>query len=260
MGGTRISTNGDVELRDDELLREPSVDEGDGTECPRPRRSAPRHARGARREEGLVTEHSNPSAVRRRPRRGGVDGNERLTAMVAVLLLFLLFLVGLTVPIANAQTRLHVFLGVLVIPPILLKIGSTTWRFVRYYSGNFSYRSKGPPAPLLRLLGPALVILTLVMLGSGIGLVIWAPVSMRASLSQIHRLSFILWFGAMTIHVLGHLRDTANYAPRDFVRRTRRHVRGVASRTWVTVASLALGVVCAVAIVPYAHNFVVFAH
>lgn len=260
MGGARASTNGDVELCDDELLRQPSVDAVDDPGCTTPRRSALRHARGARREDGSMTEHSNSPTTRRRPRGGGVDGNERLTAMVAVLLLLLLFLVGLTVPIANAQTRLHVFLGVLVIPPVLLKIGSTSWRFVRYYSGNFSYRSKGPPAPLLRLLGPVLVILTLVMLGSGIGLVIWAPVSMRASLSQIHRLSFILWFGAMTIHVLGHLRDTANYAPRDFVRRTRRHVRGVGSRTWVTVASLALGVVCTVAILPYAHNFVVFAH
>ncbi len=189
-----------------------------------------------------------------------MEGNERLTAMVAVLLLLLLFLVGLTVPIANAQTRLHVFLGVLVIPPVLLKIGSTVWRFLRYYSGNISYRRKGPPILLLRLLGPVLVVLTLIMLFSGVGLVIWAPTSMRASLAQIHRLSFILWFAAMTLHVLGHLKDTVTYAPRDFVRRTRRRVRGAGPRAWVTLCGLALGVVCAVAILPYAHNLSGFAN
>src|ERR1700731_1282848 len=94
---------------------------------------------------------------RRTSRSGGVEGNERLTAMVAVLLLVLLFLVGLTVPVANSQTRWHVILGVIVIPPVLLKVASTSWRFIRYYTGNISYRRKGPPPILLRLLGPVIV-------------------------------------------------------------------------------------------------------
>ena len=163
---------------------------------------------------------------RRASRTGGVDGNERLTAMVAALLLVLLFLVGLTVPVANVQTRLHVFLGVVVIPPVLLKVASTSWRFIRYYSGNFSYRRKGPPTPLLRLLGPVIVVLTLVMLFSGVGLVIVAPRSMHSQLSQIHRASFIVWFAVTAVHVLGHLKETITYAPRDFMRGTRRQVRG----------------------------------
>ena len=207
-----------------------------------------------------MTGSSNSPKIRRQVRGGGVEGNGRLTAMLAVLLLFLLFLVGLTVPIANTQTRLHVFLGVLVMPPVLFKISSTTWRFVRYYAGNFSYRHRGPPVLLLRLLGPVLVVLTLVMLFSGVGLVIWAPTSWRTWLAEIHRLSFILWFAAMTVHVLGHLKDTVTYAPRDFDRRTRRQVRGVGSRAWVTLASLVLGVVCAVVVLPYAHNLGGFAH
>lgn len=180
--------------------------------------------------------------------------------MVAALLLLLLLLAGLTVPLAHSQTRLHVFLGVLVIPPVLLKVGSTSWRFVRYYSGNFSYRSKGPPVPILRLLGPIIVVLTLVMLFSGVGLVVWAPASMRAQLSQIHRLSFVLWFIAMTVHVLGHVKETASFAPRDFVRRTRYQVRGASSRAWVTLISLVAGVACAVAILPYVNNLTAFPH
>jgi len=185
---------------------------------------------------------------------GGVDGNERLTAMVAVLLLVLLFLAGLTVPVANAQTRLHVFLGVVVIPPVLLKLASTTWRFVRYYAGSISYRRKGPPAPLLRMLGPVIVVLTLVMLLSGVGLVIVAPRSMHAQLSQIHHASFFLWFLVTAVHVLGHLKETVTIAPRDFMRVSRRQVRGGPRRAWATLASLALGVYCAWAILPHVSN------
>lgn len=197
---------------------------------------------------------------RRRIRRsGGVDGNERLTATVAALLLVLLFLVGLTVPVANVQTRWHVFLGVVVIPPVLLKVASTSWRFVRYYSGHFAYRRKGPPAPLLRLLGPVIVVLTLVMLFSGVGLVIVAPKSLHPLLSQIHHVSFFLWFFAMAVHVLGHLRDTVTHAPRDFMSTTRRQVRGATRRAWLTLASLVLGVAGAWAILPHVNNAWIFA-
>ncbi|MBW4029467.1 MAG: hypothetical protein HIU57_02155 [Acidobacteria bacterium] len=206
-----------------------------------------------------MTERRAPTA-RRLPRSGGVDGNERLTAMVAVLLLVLLFLVGLTVPVANTQTRLHVFLGVVVIPPVLLKVASTTWRFVRYYSGNFSYRRKGPPLPLLRLLGPVMVVLTLVMLFSGVGLVIGAPISLHPQLSQIHHVSFFLWFLVTTVHVLAHLKETATFAPRDFLRNTRRQVRGARRRAVVTLVSVALGVVSAWAILPYVNIVTIFSH
>ena len=190
----------------------------------------------------------------------GVEGNERLTALAAVLLLVLLFLVGLTVPVANVQTRWHVFLGVVVIPPILLKVFSTSWRFVQYYVGNSSYRRKGPPALLFRLLGPVIIVLTLVMLFSGVGLVIVAPRSMHPQLSEIHHLSFFLWFAATTVHVLGHLKDTLTLAPRDFVRRTRRQVRGAPMRAVATLASVALGLACGWAIMPYVNNVTIFGH
>jgi hypothetical protein len=206
-----------------------------------------------------LTEKGSPTP-RRTSRSGGVDGNERLTAMVAALLLVLLFLVGLTVPVANAQTRLHVFLGVVVIPPVLLKVATTSWRFIRYYSGSYSYRRKGPPLPLLRLLGPIIVVLTLVMLFSGVGLVVVAPVSMHAQLSQIHHASFFLWFVVMSVHVLAHLRETATFAPRDFLRRTRRQVRGGRRRAAVTLMSVVVGVVSAWAILPYVSNVTIFSH
>jgi hypothetical protein len=69
-----------------------------------------------------------------------VDSNERLTSLVAAVLLTLLCLAGLTVSVANMQTRPHVFFGVVVIPPVLLNLARTSWRFIEYYVGNFSYR------------------------------------------------------------------------------------------------------------------------
>jgi hypothetical protein len=135
----------------------------------------------------------------------------------------------------------HVFVGMLLVPPVLLKVGSTTWRFVRYYLGAPAYRRKGPPPPVLRLLGPVVVILTVVVFASGIALVL-APHSMRHSLLFAHKASFVLWFGAMTIHVLGHLLDTARLAPLDWARRTRRDVAGATVRQWALAASLVAGV------------------
>ncbi len=203
----------------------------------------------------------HPRPVPRAPlASGGVDGNERLTSLVAAVLLVLLFLVGLSVPVANAQTRLHVFLGVVVIPPVLLKLASTTWRMLRYYAGNFSYRRKGPPLPLLRLLGPVLVALTLVLLFSGVALVIGAPRALHPTLMQIHQASFLLWFAVTTVHVLAHLRETLTVAPRDFLRGARRHVRGSSLRAWSTLASVVVGVACGWAILPYVHTAAIFSH
>lgn len=36
--------------------------------------------------------------------------------------------------------------------------------------------------------------------------------SLRQELLTLHKASFVLWFIAMTVHVLGHLTDTARLA------------------------------------------------
>ena len=93
---------------------------------------------------------------------------------------------------------------------------------------------------LLRLLGPAVAILTLVLLASGVGLLLaggsWLPL-----LLKVHKASFIVWFGAMTIHVLGHLGEVFRLAPRDWLRRTRRDVSGAGTRQWLIAVSLVAG-------------------
>jgi hypothetical protein len=57
-----------------------------------------------------------------------------------------------------------------LVPPVLLKIGSTGYRFGRYYLGSSAYGRKGPPPPVLRLLGPVVVASTLGVLDSGTAL------------------------------------------------------------------------------------------
>jgi hypothetical protein len=170
-----------------------------------------------------------------------VAANARLTASNAAVLLVLLAIEGVTVLRVRALLTPHVFVGVVLIPPVLLKMASTTWRFARFYRGDAGYRRKGPPPLLLRLLGPAVVILTLVLLASGVGLLLagrsWLPL-----LLKVHKASFILWFGAMTIHVLGHLGEVFRLAPRDWLRRTRRDVTGAGTRQWLIAASLVAGV------------------
>ena len=64
----------------------------------------------------------------------------------------------------------HVFVGVLLIPLVLLKTASTGYRFVHYYKGDPAYRRKGPPHPILRITGPILVLTSLGLLGSGLAL------------------------------------------------------------------------------------------
>lgn len=170
----------------------------------------------------------------------GVKSNARLTASNAAVLLLLLAVEGVTILRVRQLVTLHVFVGMLLIPPVLVKIGSTGYRFVRYYLGSPAYRRKGPPPMLLRLLGPVVVILTVVVLASGVALLL-ASSAWSRELLFIHKASFVLWFVAMTVHVLGHLAEVARLAPRDWLRRTRRDVRGAGSRQWLIAASLVAG-------------------
>lgn len=183
---------------------------------------------------------------------GGVEGNARLTSSVAAVLFLLLFIEGVTILQIGGLISTHVFVGVVLIPPLLVKIAATSWRFARYYSGNPDYVRKGPPSPLLRLFGPLIVVLSLAVMASGLLLVVVAPSSWRNQLLQIHQATFLLWFAVTAVHVLGHLAETVKLAPLDWVRATRRQVDGASARQWILVIGLALGLVMALWLTPYA--------
>jgi hypothetical protein len=134
-------------------------------------------------------------------------GNERLTAATAVVLLLLLAAEGVTILSIRPLLSAHIVIGLLLIPPVALKLASTGYRFVRYYAGDPAYVAKGPPHIVMRLLAPLLAVSTLSVLGTGVGLLVLGPDRHRDLLLGLHKASFVVWFVVMSIHVLV-------YAPR----------------------------------------------
>jgi hypothetical protein len=182
----------------------------------------------------------------------GVEGNSRLTAVTGVLLIGLLAVEGLTILSIRGLITWHIFIGIVLLGPVLLKAASTTYRFARYYTGQSAYVRKGPPHIILRVIGPLVILTSLLVIGTGLGLLAVHP-GHGGLLLLAHKASFILWIGFTTIHVLGHLREAAVASwhevrpePGDPAAR-RRVARGAA-----VVVSLAIGLGAAAAITPSA--------
>jgi hypothetical protein len=133
----------------------------------------------------------------------GPERNARLTALTGAVLLVLLAIEGVTLLSLRSMLSWHIFVGVLVIPVIALKLGSTGYRFFRYYTRRPEYVRAGPPHPLLRVLGPVVVLSTVVLLGTGIALIVVGPGGGLAL--TLHQASFVVWLAALGAHVLGHL-------------------------------------------------------
>ena len=91
-----------------------------------------------------------PTSRRSRPLFTGADGNARLTAATGLVLLVLLPIEGLTLLSLHSLLSVHMLVGVALIPPVALKLGSTFYRFFRYYTGNATFREKGPPRLVMR--------------------------------------------------------------------------------------------------------------
>jgi hypothetical protein len=67
------------------------------------------------------------------PAAPGVVGNARLTALAGAVLLALILVEVVTLPSLRELLSVHVLVGVLLAGPLAVKIGSTGYRFVRYY-------------------------------------------------------------------------------------------------------------------------------
>ncbi len=146
------------------------------------------------------------SHIRAKPARSADPaGNERLTAMTGAVLLVLFIAECLTLLNIGNLLTLHVFLGLLLLGPAGLKIGSTLWRFTRYYTGSAAYVRRGPPALLQRVTGPFVILTTVAVLGTGIMLAVEGPGN--GSWGRLHHLSFFAWAFFMIIHL-------ATYVPK----------------------------------------------
>ena len=135
---------------------------------------------------------------------GGSDGNARLTAATAAVLLVLLAAEGLTLLGVRQLLLPHIFIGLLLVPVVLLKLASTGWRMASYYRRVEDYVRDGPPALLLRaLIAPVTVLSTVLLFGTGVAA---AALGHGGLILGLHKASFIVWVGAMSVHVLAHLR------------------------------------------------------
>src|ERR1700733_4643321 len=130
-------------------------------------------------------------------------GNERLTAMTGAVLLVLFVAECFTLLNIGNLLTLHVFLGMLLLGPVGLKIGSTLWRFTRYYTGSAAYVRKGPPGPLQRVTGPFVILTTVAVLGTGIMLAVEGPGN--GNWGRLHHLSFFAWAVVIVIHLASYL-------------------------------------------------------
>jgi hypothetical protein len=188
-------------------------------------------------------------------RGGGTDGNEQLTAMTGVILIVLFAVLGVTIIRIGQLVWLHLFLGLLLLGPVLLKLASTGYRFLRYYSADAIYRAKGPPMQVLRAMGPIVVISTFVVFVTGIWLLVVGPGS-RSTPLLLHKVSFIVWVVFMALHVLVHLPDLGHslQAVRIGAERSSTDVSGVrsgAAGRWIAVSgALVGGAVLAVVLIP----------
>ena len=188
----------------------------------------------------------------------GVIGNERLTAMSAAFLLIALAAEGFTIIALGPLLAEHIFIGVLLIPPVALKLASTGYRMARYYTGDPAYRKKGPPAAWLRLSAPFAVVLTLTVLASGVALLLHGPDSGR--LLFIHKASFIAWLGFMAIHVVGHIRSVPRLASADWRREEpAARAAGSSARLLALGSAIAVGFVLAFAALSLAGPWLRFA-
>jgi hypothetical protein len=149
------------------------------------------------------------------PGSGGPAGNARLTAWTGAVLLVLCLIELVTLLDLSGLIDWHIVVGTLLVPPALLKIGSTGWRILRYYTHRQPYRTAGPPPMLLRVLGPLVVLFTLAVLGSGLALVALGPDAGRApfwrvaghpvSALTVHQGTFLIWVVVTGVHTLGRL-------------------------------------------------------
>ena len=186
------------------------------------------------------------------PPDAGVEGNARLTSMNGMLLLALLAVEGFTVLSVRQMITLHVFLGLVLIGPVLLKTGSTTYRFARYYLGSQAYLEKGPPHWLLRVLGPLVIVSSLSLLGTGVGLLAVKPADPGLLLTA-HKASFAIWLAAMTLHVLGHLLGGAMTAWSELRGSSDGSApRGRGLRLTLIVLALVIGIATATVLLPTA--------
>jgi hypothetical protein len=194
--------------------------------------------------------------VRRRTiRRFNPDGNERLTSSTGLVLIVLSLAEIATLLIGLRSTlSWHVAVGLALVPPIALKLASTGWRFVRYYTRNRDYRARGAPQIVMRLLAPLLVFFTVVLFGSGIAMGFLHGHALHVA-RRLHGPAAVGWMLVLGLHVLVYLRRAVRSTAADVVPAMRSETLGAGLRGVAVAGALGAGLVVAVATLPDQHSW-----
>jgi hypothetical protein len=187
-------------------------------------------------------------------RAGGTTGNERLTAATGAALLLLLVVEGVTILFLGQLLAEHIFIGMLLIPPVALKLATTGYRFLRYYGGSAAYRRQGPPILPMRILGPVVGLSTLAVLGTGVGLVAVGRAG-HGTLLFAHKASFVVWLVVTGVHVIFYLPRVPRLALADWRVRPLPRLAGTGARRALLVAAIAAGALVAALTLPLAHSW-----
>src|SRR5206468_6951047 len=110
----------------------------------------------------------------------------------------------------------HVVIGVVLAGPLVVKVPSTTFRFVLYYRGSPAFVETGPPRRVLRVLGPILTLTTLALVGTGIGLLVTGPArpgSLSRPLFIVHAISTLVFVPLIAVHTAAYLRRVPRARP-----------------------------------------------
>ena len=196
-----------------------------------------------RRKDGMSQANVSEARGGGTGRQADPPGNERLTAMIGAVLLVLFAVEVVTTLLMGSLFGLHFFLGMLLIGPVCVKIGSTVWRFCRYYLGSPAYVRRGPPPMTQRVLGPALVITSAGVLGTGVLLAFDGP---AGGWGRLHQLFFYVWLIVVIIHVVHYLPRLPKILAARPAERAMRAVAGRRARWLLLAGSLIGGLILAI--------------
>jgi hypothetical protein len=191
---------------------------------------------------------AKPFSAKRSDRSGGAGGNEILTSATAVVLTGLLAVEGYTVVNMRGLVSLHMFIGLVLIGPVLLKLASTGYRFARYYTGSRAYRANGPPLMPLRLMAPVLVASTIAVLVTGVLLL--AAGHKSGTLLLLHKATFIAFGVVFAVHFLAYVPRVARSLRTDWGAARREAVPGAGLRGMLLAAALGGGCALALSLLP----------
>ena len=184
------------------------------------------------------------------------NGNERLTAAVGLLLLAPVAVEVVTILLgAHTFMSVHVFVGLALIPVIVLKLGSTGWRFARYYTRSRAYVAQGPPRMAMRLLAPLFLVATVVLFGSGVAMGLLHGHLLQTA-RRLHGPASVIWLALFGLHVLVYLGRAVRSTAQDAVPAEGRPVHGRTWRAYALATAIVCGLVLGGALVPAQHRWV----